>query len=334
MPNNSSSTKKDHHFIPQLHLNYFVGSQPPGHIWTYSKGSLKSFSSIPKETGFSKYFYGIRTENGEIDNSIEDNFSEIESRSAPIYQKLIDEDINLSPEEKLQFSVFLALMKFRSPVARRIYADSYSKFLQIQAYARTASKDGFNSYIKKYQEDTGETLNESEKDAIKIDLKDMSRFSISIPQEQTLSTLNSVNPLAEILCQMEWSIGKLMNGYFVTTDNPLIYDVNRDTVHPIYGGFGFTNKTCQVIFPLSHKKILFLSWGKTQPIFDVSKAFSTQINKALISHSENFTYSHIRHKEIFKLVELLKNDRQEMKISGFGPDKFAKTTINRNWTKK
>lgn len=327
------SIKKDHHFVPQLHLNYFVGSQPPGHIWTYSKISLKSFSSTPRETGFTKYFYGIRQEDGKIDNSIEDNFSEIEGKASPIYQKLVNEDINLSKEEKSQFSIFLALMKFRSPAARRIYAEGFSQFLQINAYARTIHKDGFEAYIKSHEVDTGKILTESEKNEIKDSLGDMSQFAISIPQEQTLATLNSVNPLAEILYQMEWSIGHLNNGYFVTTDNPLIHDVDRNTIHPVYGGFSFANKTCQVIFPLSHKKILFLSWKKIQPIFDVSKSFAMEINKALISHSETFTYSHIKHKEISKLVELLKNDRQEMKISGFGPQKYAETKINRNWTR-
>lgn len=333
MSEHPTSTKKAHHFVPQLHLNYFIGSQPPGHIWTYSKISLKSFSSTPKETGFSKYYYGIRQEDGKIDNSIEDYLSKIEGRSSPIYQKLVNEDINLAYEEKSQFSIFLALMKFRSPAARRIYAEGYSQFLQINAYARTTHKEGFEAYMKSYEKDTGKTLTELEKNEIKNELGDMSQFAISIPQEQTLSTLNSVNPFAEILLQMEWSIGRLTNGYFVTTDNPLIYDVDRTTIHPIYGGFGLANKTCQVIFPLSHKKILFLSWKKIQPIFDVSKSFAMQINKALISHSETFTYSHINHKEISRLIELLKDDRQKMQISGFGPEKFAKTIINRNWTK-
>jgi len=228
----SSSTKRDHHFVPQLHLNYFVGSQPPGHIWTYSKKSQKSFSSIPKETGFSKYYYGIRKEDGGIDNSIEDNFSEIESRSSLIYQKLINENLNLLPEEKAQFSIFLALMKFRSPAARRIYADGYSKFIQIHAYAKTVNEDSFNEYMREYQKNTGEIFNKSEKDEIRSDLKDMSRFLINIPQEQTLATLNSVNPLAKILIEMEWSVGRLINGYFVTTDNPLIHDVDRKVIVP------------------------------------------------------------------------------------------------------
>jgi hypothetical protein len=333
MSNSPAASKKDHHFVPQLHLKHFIGSQPPGHIWTYSKSSLNAFSSIPKETGFQRYFYGIRKDDGSIDNSIEDWLAEIEGVSAPIYQKLLEGDLSLSDKERTEFAVFLALMKLRSPAMRRIYADGFSKFIQIQAYARASSKQGFEEYIKQYQADTGETFDQAEKEEIRRDLQDMSRFVINIPQEQTLPALTAVNPLAEILFQMTWSIGYLNNGYFVTTDNPVIHDVDRTTVHPIYGGFNYKNKTCQAIFPLSHKKILFLSWGATSCNFEIPKSYSEQVNKALIAQSENFVYSHIKHKEITKLVEQLKNEQQRFEISGFGPKKFAATKIKRNWKK-
>jgi len=331
MSKNLTTSKKDHHFIPQLHLKNFVGSQPFGHIWTYSKSSLHTFSSIPKETGFQRYFYGIRKEDGSIDNSVEDWLAEVEGVSAPIYQKLLDGNLSLSNQERTEFSVFLATMKLRSPAMRRIYADGFSKFIQVQAYARASSKKGFEEYLKQYQADTGKVFNPTEKEELRRDLQDMSGFVIDIPQEQTLPAFTSVNKLAEIFFHMTWSIGYLSNGYFVTTDNPVIHDVDRTTIHPIYGGFSYSNKTCQVIFPLSHKKILFLSWKGSSTNFEVPRNYSKQINKSLIAQSENFVYSHIRHKEIAKLVEELKDEQQRFEISGFGPKKFAATQIKRSW---
>jgi hypothetical protein len=326
----SNQTKKNQHFIPKLHLNNFKGNNPQGHVWSYNKKTAEQNSAIPEETGFSRHFYSIKRPDGSYDTTVEDVLAKIESDAAPVYRELLNGKIP-SGKEKLDFALFLSAMYSRTPAMRRMYAEGLSQGIQIQMYATTQHPKAFASYLDSYEKRTGKSLGKEEQDKLREDLTDLSKLQMLIPRERTLQVLQMTELLANILHQMNWALLIPESGFLITSDNPLLRDVDSKTVRPVYGGNDFNNKTCQVIFPLSPHCLFFASWNKgTASIANISREHVDIFNESQASNSEAFLYSHVHHKKIVKLSEKYKEERPLIQTSGLRPKKFAKTKIVRH----
>ncbi len=129
---------------------------------------------------------------------------------------------------------------------------------------------------------------------------------------------------------MKWSLAAAQHGYFITSDNPLVREVDPKTRHPIYGDHGFTNKTAEVTFPLSPEVLLLLSWDESvRDLGSMERDHVHQVNLVRAAHSDRFLYAHINDKRIAKLAEISKDSRPGMTTGGFGPEKFAPITVAR-----
>ena len=115
-----------------------------------------------------------------------------------------------------------------------------------------------------------------------------SGYVMEISKESTLRALSAADRLTPIFNQMKWSVGIALNGYFITSDNPVAREVHPKTRHPIYGDHGFTNKAAEVTVPLSPKVLLLLSWNQSIPDLaaiardDVRKL--NEVRAALLAH--------------------------------------------------
>lgn len=326
----SNQTKKDQHFIPKLHLKNFTGNIPLGHVWSYNKKTGEQNSATPQETGFSRHFYSIKRPDGSYDTTIEDNLAKIESAASPIYRNLLDGKIP-SGKAKMDFALFLASMYLRTPVMRRMFAEGLSQGIQIHMYATAQHPQAFASHLDSYERKKGKSLSDEEKSKLRDDLSDLSNLQMLIPRERTLQVLQMTEELADILWRMTWSLLIPKNGFLITSDNPVLRDFDSETIHPVYGGNDFKNKTCKVIFPLSPHCLFLASWEQNVALKAyISKEHVEIINESQASNSDSFLYSHIHHKKLIKLSEKFKVERPLIKTSGLRPEKFAKTKIVRH----
>jgi len=71
--------------------------------------------------------------------------------------------------------------------------------------------------------------------------------------------LKTADPLAPLFFDMKSSILHANHGFFITSDNPVVREVDPRTRHPFYGDGGFTNKTVEVTFPLSREVLLLIN---------------------------------------------------------------------------
>lgn len=88
---------------------------------------------------------------------------------------------------------------------------------------------------------------------------------MEVSKESTLITLSASDRLTPILNKMKWCLVAAEHSYFISSDNPLVREVDPKTHHPIYGDNGFINKTAEVTFPLSPKVLLLLLWDESAP---------------------------------------------------------------------
>jgi Protein of unknown function (DUF4238) len=99
--------------------------------------------------------------------------------------------------------------------------------------------------------DGARTLNAEEKERIRQTFLDPSCYKMEIAQERTLYVLKAADKLAPLFFNMKWSLMAAANGFFITSDNPLVREVDPKSISPFYGDGGFANKTVEVTFPLS-----------------------------------------------------------------------------------
>lgn len=322
---------KRQHLIPRLHLQHFAGPDPKGHVWTYDAQTGHMRSAIPEETAVETHFYSVEAEDGTMDTRIETILSEIEAKAAPVYKALLQGDIPGETQERMDFSTFLALMYLRTPAMRRMNAELMSRYMQILCYAYGTNEKAFDALNQRVERAGGRVLTTEEKERLRRDFTDgFSDYVIEIPRERTLGVLGASDKLTPILFQMKWSIVMPRHGFFITTDHPLVREVDPQTRHPAYGDHGFLNKTAEVIFPLSPQRLLLMSWDKgARDIGAFERDHVEHFNRALAAHSDRYLYAHIRHKRLQQLAAEFKDSRPTMTTQGFGPTKFAEMKLSR-----
>ncbi len=265
-PQRTERRNKRQHFIPQLHLKHFVGDNPRGQVWTYDALKGTARSATPENTALQSYFYSIETEDGAIDSTVDDFITENEGHAAPVYEALLRSEFPATGSRAHQeFAVFLAMMHLRTPAMRRMSAEIYGRGLQILSYASAQHPHSFSDIIREIEQEEGKPLDKKTKQRVRQTLIDPSGMVIGVPKESTFPVLAAVKDLASVFLNMKWSLLTAAHGFFITTDNPLVREVDPKSISPSYGDGGFYNKTAEIIFPLSPTKLLFMSWGLFRP---------------------------------------------------------------------
>ena len=323
---------KGHHFIPRLHLQHFVGEDPPGQVWSYDKQTRRTWSAVPQETAVQTHFYSVEQPDGTMNTSLEEALSKIEGAAAPVYQRLVERAIP-EDQERMDFAHFTGVMIVRTPAMRRMMAEIYGRMLQIENYAYATNPEAFEGLVARFEKETGRKLEPGAKEAVKQAMIDPSARTIILPQEQTLNVLKSAENLAELFFDMNWFTIRAAQGFFITSDNPVVREVDPRTRHPFYGDHGFVNETAEVTFPLSREILLLMAWSDRRRKEALDRQAVDMANRARAAHSDRYLYSHIRHKYVERLCFEFKDSRPAMKTEGFGPDKFASIKVSRRSNK-
>jgi hypothetical protein len=141
-------------------------------------------------------------------------------------------------------------------------------------------------------------------------------FEFEIPKDRTFSALGVADKLAPMFFNMNWYLMTASEGFFVTSDNPLVREVHRSTVHPFYGDQGFLNKTAEVTFPLSPSKLLLMAWSDAPRRATLTRDLGLRANEARAAQSDQFLYSHVNSAEIEQLAARFRDSRPAMTTQG------------------
>lgn len=155
-------------------------------------------------------------------------------------------------------------------------------------------------------------------------------YEMAVSKESTLMALGASDKLTLIFNRMKWSIAAAEHGYFITSDNPLVREVDPKARHPILGDHGFLNKTAEVSFPLSPSLLLLLSWEEnTKELGVLPREHVESVNVIRAAHSDRYLFAHINDKRVTRLAAKYKNSRPAMTTQGFGPHVFAPIKVAR-----
>ena len=277
------------HLLPRLSLENFVDAR--GHVWTYDKVRGKTWNRIPEETGVISHFYSFVMPDGSLNTSIEQTFGKIEDAAAPVYRKLVSGEA-LTDDDRFAFGYFLGAMHVRTTTMRRIVAQIHAHGYHMHQVVSVRHKPTFDGLLRRA---FGNEVDPELKSHIRDQVEDMSNHSITIPKEYTLGVIAAGDQLANIFSQMSWTVATAAAHYFVTCDNPVNRSVDPATVHPIYGDHGFLNKTAQVTFALSPKKLLLLTHEtKSASAIVLPRDYVLKENRKRAFDADSFVYAHLK----------------------------------------
>jgi hypothetical protein len=323
---------KGQHTIPRLHLQHFAGANPPGQVWTYDAFGDKAWSAVPEETGKQTHFYSAERDDGTMDASLEKFLAEVEGRAAPVYERLLKGQFPSDPLTHFDFAQFLALMYCRTTAMRRLAGEVRGRGAQIHNYAYAIDPNAFDSLTRRVEAEKGEAIDPIIKEEIRRAMLDPTGYEMLVSKESTFMVLAVSDKLAPVFDKMKWSLGEAVHGYFITSDNPLVREVDPKTRHPIYGDHGFMNKTAEITFPLSPKVMLLLSWDETVRSHGAfERDHVRQLNVIRAAHSDRYLYAHFYDKRIRELAVRYKDSRPSITTEGFGPKKFAPIRVARRF---
>jgi hypothetical protein len=171
-------------------------------------------------------------------------------------------------------------------------------------------------------------MTQAEREAAREGMLDPSKFEFEIPKGVTFRALPIADELAPMFFHMNWYLIDAAEGYFISSDNPLVREVRRDTVHPIYGDHGFLNKTAEVTFPLSPHRLLLMAWSDEPRRASVPLDSVRRANMARAAQSDRFLYTHLKSAEIEQLAAQFRDSRPGVTTDGAGPKKYGKVTVD------
>ena len=133
------------------------------------------------------------------------------------------------------------------------------------------------------------------------------------------------NKLAPLLYHMKWTVVAARDGYFVSSDNPVVREVHHESVSSMYGDGGFMNPTAEVTFPLSPKKLFLASWREASRLSELPSVLVVRANQCRASQSNRYLYAHVKDARVLDLAALFCDSRSGMTLSDVDPQKFART---------
>lgn len=320
------------HILPVLSLNHFAGED--GHVWTYDKLNGRRWHAIPKETGCETHYYSVEREDGTMDITLEQLLSEIESDAAPAYERMASGELPSGGDREL-FGFFLGAMYVRTPKMRRFAAETHKWMLETHIAANVAHPGAFKTLLKRYEADG---VDVSDPEFIRRSLMDMSHSNLHLPKAYVLRILEQAPKIAEVFLNMKWSLLRAEDHFFVTCDNPIFRSVDPKTCHPLLGDHGLVNKTAEITFPLSPKRILLMHWEwQANREYVLPREWVRNENGKRAANADRQVYAHLEHKKIARLVAQYvgKPKRPMVRSSGFaGSIGFHDVVVPRRWDRE
>jgi hypothetical protein len=324
-----------HHLVQRYHLAQFAGDQPKGHVWIYDKISGRTRSDIPENISVENHFYSVENEDGTWDTRLDDWITNVEGNAKPVYDRLLAGDVPPCSQAKYDFSVYLALTYIRTRTQRRVVTDLYGKMIQNVMATVAQIDEWFDSSIRSFEEERGEPMTPERRQEVReLMLNPGGSVKLSVSKNIAFMAWGAIDQLAPLFLNMHWTILTPQNGFFITSDNPLLQLSPPASKHPVYGDGGFLNKAVEVSLPLSPRRLLLLMHKKrSKDMYQIPRHIVKGINEARAGQCERELYGHIESKTIARLAEEYKDHRPRMTISGGGPKKYAEVVSPRRFRK-
>lgn len=315
------------HIVPVLLLKHFVDQR--GHVWTYDKIKNKRWSCVPEESAAESHYYSLEREDGSMDTAVETLFAGIESEAAPIYERLVEGELPKG-RHRAAFAHFLGMMYARSPSMRRFAADVHKVTLEATMQMTFAHDETFQKFLAQL---ASEGRDISDPTAIRRSLNDLSGVGLLLPKAYVLKIIELIPTVTELFLGMKWSVLRPAHHFFVTCDNPVCHTVDMRGAHPLQGNGGLSDKTSEITFPMSPKRLLVLHWtSELSSELAIPRFAVEHENHKRLRGADRQVYAHLEHRGISRLLAKYPQQRPTMETFGMeDAPRFGEVSVPRKW---
>jgi hypothetical protein len=248
--------KRRHHYLPQFYLRNFVGKNPTGKLWVYTKDAEDFRAASPRDLAVEKDYHTVVRRDGVIDRkSIEDTVAVLENMAAPVIKKVLRGE-GLSFDDHQIFALFISQLLVRVPVRRDAVGRIMSEIFKRMSKAFAENKESYHDDYQRFQKETGD---ESDVDPEKLREFILSDdYDIKVNSSAALgASLGSIGTVVNCLVRMRWVFVRASGRFkFLTCDNPVFY--YDPTLPPnSWRAAGLADARVEVTCPLSPDILAF-----------------------------------------------------------------------------
>lgn len=215
-----TTRRKRQHYVPELHLKHFAGTDPQGMVWTYDNQTDTARPSIPKETGAQTNYYSAPgREEGEYDDSIEEWLSGVESDAVAPYEALLAGQIP-QDQARADFAVYLSSQHARSPALRRMFAEVIAAHSHAHTKLITATPERFEEHLRRFEVEAG-PIAPHIRERVYDFATDKSRYDLVVSREATLRAFLVSDDLLKIFFKMGWQVLASNEHHLISCDSPV-----------------------------------------------------------------------------------------------------------------
>jgi hypothetical protein len=239
------------HYIPQRYQQGFANGE--GKVWLFDRKTLEFRDGAPVNIGVQRDFYTTVNADGVPNDSVEKLFAMLEGEVWPIIDNLDRHGESVTPDGRIYLSLFVALMRTRTPVFDQISNNTTDVVFKWIAKARSPSPEAI---AEQYAKATGKAIDDDQAQEIFNAIRD-NRYEIRTPRQNTIKTMLGIAiALGEAIIAMDWTIYRTASDHtFVTSDNPFIVVPSPGT-DPTLSGTGPLSPGATCLIPLSKRTLL------------------------------------------------------------------------------
>ena len=303
VPNDNSkraAKPKRHHFLPEFYLKGFARDNL---VWVYDREKRQYRHQHVQDTAVIGHYYDAKARTGGTYYGVEEYLSKMENRAKPVITKLEDGEM-ITPEDRLYFAHFTALLLFRTPKFERQMqqaADAGAKLLMKRMIPSVeAAAAHLRRYGKKGKGLTPESIFafiHNEEYEAKGDRNTAIDAMFEMTERSTMA-----------LACMDWMVAHAdERTSFISTDSPLGFFIPAELRGSSKTNLGLLSDQVTKFIPLSQRTALViglpgLGFGHCsvdrRQVRDINIAVGKECERFVLGSEENLVRAVVRWSKI------------------------------------
>jgi hypothetical protein len=252
------------HYLSQEYQKGFADED--GKVWVFDRQTLKFLHLHPINVCVERDLYTTVDPDGKPQDLIEKGvFGFNEGKTWGVIEKLRQEAGSLSDEERAHLSLFVALMKFRTPVFDKQHDNTIELLTRWMAKAFNPTAEAVGERLSK---SSGRERTQDDPEVQELfRMIHEDSYGIESPRQNAIKMMLTIAvELAHAIQQMDWTVLKgPADCRLVTSDNPFVVIPPPGHPHEILG-FGPLTPGATSLFPLDMNRLLCLRMDGISPL--------------------------------------------------------------------
>jgi hypothetical protein len=301
-----------HHYVSEFYLRGFCTQAAPGQVIVYDKETGRVGGTSIKNAAVKRDYYRLpSTPEGPSPFALEEALSGIESQAGAILPKLIGGD-DLTTSERAAWAGFMALSYLRGPAARHLMTELIVSNMNKAMEAALSTKENYEEIVRN-SGGTDDPISDKVPYQKLVKFWNEREFELKISEYVSLGALESVEKVATILYDMNWTFVRCPPGsLFITSDTPMSYSSPRGSYDPTIGDGGLMNRAVQARMPLTKRCLLVATWSRLLPDIQLPTARVTSINRKTMSHAFRYAFAPFADDALAKWANETKGHRRKL----------------------